>query len=153
MILILLLATIVFNFDAAAFRPGGPIRRTGFAPKHLLLPTIRYDRLSLFPLKSSDINGDDGVVPVQKKRSTKNNAGNVDTNDDSNKNDNDSQVNALLDLLDSVPSNMPTPRSLTNKILDVVRELEEDCPTPNGSVLSALSGNWELLWTAQDRSS
>jgi len=63
------------------------------------------------------------------------------------------KVDALLALLDSVPSNLPTSKSLTDQILNAVQTLEEDCPTSDRSVLSELSGNWELLWTAQDRSS
>lgn len=31
-------------------------------------------------------------------------------------------------------------------------QLENVCPTAPGEVLSKLSGNWELLWTTQDRS-
>eukprot|EP00536_Pseudo-nitzschia_multiseries_P002708 jgi/Psemu1/184191/e_gw1.37.157.1 len=67
--------------------------------------------------------------------------------------DTSEKVDALLALLDSVPSNLPTPKSLTEKILATVQKLEEECPTSDESVLSELSGNWELLWTAQDRSS
>uniref|UniRef100_A0A7S4A935 Plastid lipid-associated protein/fibrillin conserved domain-containing protein n=1 Tax=Pseudo-nitzschia australis TaxID=44445 RepID=A0A7S4A935_9STRA len=63
------------------------------------------------------------------------------------------KVDDLLALLDSVPSNLPTSNSLTDKILAAVQKLEEECPTSDESVLSELSGNWELLWTAQDRSS
>jgi len=63
------------------------------------------------------------------------------------------KVDGLLALLDSVPSNLPTPKSLTENILSAVQNLEKECPTPDESVLSELSGNWELLWTAQDRSS
>jgi hypothetical protein len=63
------------------------------------------------------------------------------------------KVDALLALLDSVPRNLPTSKSLTDQILNAVQQLEEDCPTSDESVLSELSGNWELLWTAQDRSS
>ena len=59
----------------------------------------------------------------------------------------------LFDLLDEVPSNAPTPRGLTNDILAAARDLEERCPTPDEDVLSELAGNWELLWTAQDKTS
>ena len=59
----------------------------------------------------------------------------------------------LFDLLDEVPSNAPTPRGLTDDILAAVRVLERQCPTPDDDVLSELAGNWELLWTAQDKSS
>ena len=59
----------------------------------------------------------------------------------------------LFDLLDEVPSNAPTPRGLTDDILAAVRLLERQCPTPDDAVLSELAGNWELLWTAQDKSS
>ena len=59
----------------------------------------------------------------------------------------------LLALLDEVPSNAPTPRGLTNDILAAVRVLEDQCPTSDEDVLSELAGNWELLWTAQDKTS
>lgn len=61
--------------------------------------------------------------------------------------------NDLLDLLFSVPSNAPTSPSLTSKILSAVRQLENECPTPNEDVLAELAGNWELMWTAQDKTS
>eukprot|EP00978_Attheya_sp_CCMP212_P006684 scaffold15494_cov57-Attheya_sp.AAC.3 len=59
----------------------------------------------------------------------------------------------LFELLDSSPANVPTPTKLTKQILDVVRELEESCPTEDNCVLGQLAGNWELMWTAQDKSS
>lgn len=59
----------------------------------------------------------------------------------------------LLDLIASTPSNMPTSKRLTDEILDVVRQLEESCPTPDEQVVESLTGNWELLWTAQDQRS
>eukprot|EP00563_Minutocellus_polymorphus_P020226 CAMPEP_0197716600 /NCGR_PEP_ID=MMETSP1434-20131217/1433_1 /TAXON_ID=265543 /ORGANISM="Minutocellus polymorphus, Strain CCMP3303" /LENGTH=300 /DNA_ID=CAMNT_0043300983 /DNA_START=87 /DNA_END=989 /DNA_ORIENTATION=+ len=59
----------------------------------------------------------------------------------------------LFDLLDDVPSNAPTPRGLTDAILAAVSVLERQCPTLDDDVLSELAGNWELLWTAQDKSS
>ena len=59
----------------------------------------------------------------------------------------------LFNLLDEVPSNTPTPRGLTNDILAAVRVLEDQCPTSDEDVLSELAGNWELLWTAQDKTS
>ncbi len=65
----------------------------------------------------------------------------------------DDKVDELLALLDSVPSNLPTSRSMTDRILDAVANLEKVCPTPEDKVLSELSGNWELLWTAQDKTS
>ena len=52
-----------------------------------------------------------------------------------------------------VPANAPTPKDLTDKILASVRDLESCCPTPEEEVLDELGGNWELIWTAQDRSS
>jgi hypothetical protein len=59
----------------------------------------------------------------------------------------------LLELLETAPSNAPTPRSLTEGILDVVRVLEKQCPTEDGDVLGKLVGTWELVWTAQDTKS
>jgi PAP_fibrillin len=59
----------------------------------------------------------------------------------------------LLDLLKSTPSNAPTSRKLTKEILDKVDELERNCPTKDEDVIQSLAGNWELLWTAQDRQS
>lgn len=59
----------------------------------------------------------------------------------------------LLDLIALTPTNAPTPPSKTNEILKVIRELEALCPTPDEGVLSELGGNWELLWTSQDKTS
>jgi len=56
-------------------------------------------------------------------------------------------------LLEKTPRNVPTSASLTSEILAMVRQLEEECPTPDDSVLQELAGTWELLWTTQDRSS
>lgn len=59
----------------------------------------------------------------------------------------------LLDSLKETPSNAPTSRKLTSHILGQIDELEKNCPTPDDDVLESLAGNWELLWTAQDRRS
>jgi len=59
----------------------------------------------------------------------------------------------LLELINTVPKNSPTPAKLTDSILKTVRDMENECPTNNDEVLTKLSGNWELLWTAQDASS
>jgi hypothetical protein len=75
----------------------------------------------------------------------------VDDNGDENENENEN-VNALLTLLSKVPSNVPTPKSLTDDILIAVRTLEENCPTNDDRVLLESAGNWHLLWTAQDQS-
>lgn len=56
----------------------------------------------------------------------------------------------LLQLLQKVPSNRPTPASQTHDILAVIQDLEASCPTPDDQIPSKLSGTWELLWTAQD---
>ena len=60
---------------------------------------------------------------------------------------------ALLNLLSTVPANESTPKELTRQILQAVSTLEKDCPTPDEDVLPQLAGNWELIWTAQDKSS
>ncbi len=59
----------------------------------------------------------------------------------------------LLDLITSVTSNQATPKKLTVEILSAVKNLEELCPTDDNDVLEELGGNWELIWTAQDKSS
>lgn len=48
----------------------------------------------------------------------------------------------LLQLLESTPSNAPTPRALTKEILTTVRALEEECPSQDTEVLSKLAGTW-----------
>eukprot|EP01083_Nonionella_stella_P241827 844082_1 len=58
----------------------------------------------------------------------------------------------LLDSLSSVPSNRATSPQLTAEILSTVRKLEDFCPTAEQDVLKSLGGNWDLIWTAQDRS-
>jgi len=58
----------------------------------------------------------------------------------------------LLDSLSSVPRNMSTDEAITAEILSTVRKLEDFCPTAEQDVLKSLGGNWELIWTAQDRS-
>ena len=55
----------------------------------------------------------------------------------------------VLALLSSTPNNAPTSRELTNAILNKIDQLEESCPTKEEDVLDSLSGNWELMWTAQ----
>ena len=145
MAFIVLLTTIV-NVNITALRPVSPIRRMGSAASHPPMPTtvIRGDGRSLsVALESSKRSGGDNVVPVPTNRLA----------NDSNAINNDRKVDELLELLETVPSNRPTPRSLTDTILEAVRDLEEDCPTEDRFVLSELSGSWELLWTAQDRSS
>ena len=69
----------------------------------------------------------------------------------------------LNDLLKSAPSNVPTPATLTKEILESIRSLEkeesilivqnEPDGDENQAFLKSLSGNWELLWTAQDPNS
>ena len=59
----------------------------------------------------------------------------------------------LLDLLKETPSNAPTSRTMTREILEKIDDLEKCCPTPDEQVLESLSGNWELLWTTQDKRS
>jgi len=75
----------------------------------------------------------------------------------SSKSDNDvastSVKQDLLELINTVPKNSPTPAKLTDSILKTVRDMEGECPTNDNEVLTKLSGNWELLWTAQDASS
>ena len=61
--------------------------------------------------------------------------------------------NLKSDLLSSIanaPPNAPSSRKQTNEILSLVRELEQYCPTIDSDVLIESSGNWQLLWTAQD---
>ena len=60
---------------------------------------------------------------------------------------------ALLNLLSKVPPNESTSKQLTKEILQAVNILEEECPTFETDVLSRIAGNWELVWTAQDKSS
>ena len=60
---------------------------------------------------------------------------------------------ALLNLLSKVPPNESTSKQLTTEILQAVNILEEECPTLETDVLSRIAGNWELVWTAQDKSS
>lgn len=59
----------------------------------------------------------------------------------------------LLNLLAQVPPNESTSKELTQQILQIVNDIEDLCPTPDTDVLSRVSGNWELVWTAQDKSS
>mmetsp|Transcript_29163 Transcript_29163/g.59885 ORF Transcript_29163/g.59885 Transcript_29163/m.59885 type:complete len:300 (+) Transcript_29163:84-983(+) len=61
------------------------------------------------------------------------------------------EKSALMELLAQVPPNQSTSKELTSRILDAVKVLENSCPTPDEDVLSRLVGNWELIWTAQDR--
>jgi len=55
--------------------------------------------------------------------------------------------------LSKVPPNESTSKQLTTEILQAVNILEEECPTLETDVLSRIAGNWELVWTAQDKSS
>ncbi len=65
----------------------------------------------------------------------------------------ESAKNQLLELVCSTPSNAPTSKETTDEILSVIRALEAICPTPDSDVVASLAGNWELLWTAQDKAS
>jgi len=154
---ITVVTTTILVVDVVAFRSlasVGRISSTSSVPRkrdinHFSSSTSGCISRSRFPLKSlnDDVGQDKDVVLTQNNQTANDGCG------DSTKNDNDIKVDALLALLDSIPSNLPTSSSLTDQILGAVRNLEEDCPTLDGSVLSELSGNWELLWTAQDRSS
>jgi PAP_fibrillin len=64
-----------------------------------------------------------------------------------------SRLAVLFQLLKASPSNAPTSADFTKYILDAVQKLEDVNPTPDEEVLGKLAGTWELLWTAQDRSS
>jgi len=152
----LMTITIFLVVDIKAFRPTTSLGRISSASplpqkqniQHLASSSAAYTAVArpnvghTLSFKSTD---EDDLVPNH--NNTPSNHGNDDIND------NDKKVNELLTLLDSVPSNLPTSRSLTDRILDAVKQLEQDCPTSDGNVLSELSGNWELLWTAQDQSS
>ena len=59
----------------------------------------------------------------------------------------------LINLLSQVPSNQSTSKQLTKEILQASTILENQCPTLDDNVLQRLAGNWELIWTAQDKSS
>jgi len=150
--------TTMFVVDVVSFRPFASVGRIGFASlvhrnKDINdLPESNSDYISLshFPLKSSNDDNSQDIVLVQNNHTA--NDDHDDGKNDRGENDNDIKVDELLALLDSVPSNLPTPKSLTDEILGAVKKLEEECPTSDGSVLSELSGNWELLWTAQDKS-
>ena len=150
-----LVITTMFVADIVAFRPIAPVDRIGSASlisskqcvKNILSSSHGSHSLSHVQLKSADKDDRDAVL-VQNSNEGKT----VDAGG-SKKPNNDDKVDALLALLDSVPSNLPTSKSLTDEVLDAVKNLEKECPTSDESVLSELSGNWELLWTAQDRSS
>mmetsp|Transcript_22517 Transcript_22517/g.62525 ORF Transcript_22517/g.62525 Transcript_22517/m.62525 type:complete len:340 (+) Transcript_22517:46-1065(+) len=59
-------------------------------------------------------------------------------------------LHRLWRLLHQIPQNRVTPKDQTREILDQIRALERTCPTQDEQVISKLSGNWELLWTARD---
>ena len=73
--------------------------------------------------------------------------------DVNNNNERSEKKLALLNLLSKVPPNESTSKQLTTEILQAVNILEEECPTLETDVLSRIAGNWELVWTAQDKSS
>ena len=73
--------------------------------------------------------------------------------DNGNENKNDDNKIQLINLLSQVPSNQSTSKQLTNEILQATSILEKHCPTIDENVLQNLIGNWELVWTAQDKSS
>ena len=81
----------------------------------------------------------------------------------------------LFTTLENIPANVPTPPDTTQKILSMVRQLEQegqrllesydskkqtriegkvdDQDDADPSFLNKLAGNWELVWTTQDRES
>jgi hypothetical protein len=78
----------------------------------------------------------------------------TNSNDDVNSNDGNREYSKqiLLQVIEDIPSNAATSPQTTREILQIVEQLESACPTSNQEVLPKLSGNWELLWTAQDTS-
>lgn len=69
-----------------------------------------------------------------------------------NANNNDNKLK-LISLLSQVSPNESTSKQLTKEILLATSILEKQCPTLDENVLQNLIGNWELIWTAQDKSS
>jgi len=67
--------------------------------------------------------------------------------------DRDTIKQELCNLLQSTPGNVPTPTDLTQQILSKVQTLEQVSENSDKDILQELSGNWELLWTTQDKSS
>jgi len=70
----------------------------------------------------------------------------------------------LMDLLKDVPANQKSSTQLTARILKIVKDMEIDNNNSNNNdssssvipeqdILPALAGNWQLLWTAQDKES
>mmetsp|Transcript_29007 Transcript_29007/g.42796 ORF Transcript_29007/g.42796 Transcript_29007/m.42796 type:complete len:279 (-) Transcript_29007:31-867(-) len=59
----------------------------------------------------------------------------------------------LLRVIASTPTNSATSKKSTQEIMAIVRDLETQCPSADENVLEKLAGPWELLWTAQDRTS
>lgn len=73
--------------------------------------------------------------------------------DNGNENKNNDDKLKLLNLLSQVSPNESTSKQLTKEILQAASILENQCPTVDENVLERLVGNWELIWTAQDKSS
>ena len=71
----------------------------------------------------------------------------------SNNKDNVDNKLKLFNLLSQVPSNQSTSKQLTTAILQATSILENECPTLEENMLQCLVGNWELIWTAQDKTS
>ncbi len=73
----------------------------------------------------------------------------------------ENQQQNLLNLLSQLKPNQPTSQSLTKNILQTVKKIELNCPLNNNddnnldisTLLEELNGNWELIWTAQDKES
>jgi len=159
---IVLVNTAIFVVDIAAFRPLVSVSQIGpasltprkHACQHLSWSTFGRVASSDFSLKS--VGDDKDVVLLQRNQTSSDDGNNDDNQEDTGspiENDYEEKVDALLALLDSVPSNLPTSKSLTDEILAAVDKLEDVCPVAEEDVLPELTGNWELLWTAQDRSS
>ena len=95
--------------------------------------------LSLSPSSSSSNNNGNGNFDYKQKEKIRN--------------ESQEKKETLMDLLSSIASNVSTPKRITADILSAARELEALCPTDEDDVLPELGGNWELVWTAQDKSS
>ncbi len=143
---LLAMAATLWVVNIAAFQPPVLSSRIGSSStgiKHLpSLNACGIAKASVVSLNSADNDDPPDIVVVKNVKEDW--EGEVSTDD---------KVDDLLALLDSVPSNLPTSRSMTDTILSAVQNLEAVCPTPEDKVLSELSGNWELLWTAQDKTS
>jgi hypothetical protein len=148
-----------FSIGPGIIGPDGATRLSAHAgverkfPSHWDELISRKSCMSLSVPPRKTINGNRLAADLTNLQASRNDSADIEVGSTT-MGSNSGNKKHLLNLLDQTPRNAATSTKLTADILSVVKTMEQvDCPTPEAEVLQQLSGNWELLWTAQDTES